>query len=208
MRRLALALATAVALLPAACAARYAGQATTSAPDELRHECGASAVAGVPFVAQTERDDCGAAALAMIFAHWQVPLGRAEVRAACPSTDQGGIEAKRLRDLARASGLSAWLVHGELADLEHEVERGRPVLVGLAQPWSDGTYPHYAVVVGICQASDRVVTLDPAHGWQKNTIAGFLDEWEPVGRLALIFARPSPTEEAPATRVDSSEIVR
>jgi ABC-type bacteriocin/lantibiotic exporter with double-glycine peptidase domain len=205
--RIVVALAAA-AFLPVACAARYSGLATTSAPEELRHECGATAVEGVPFVAQRERDDCGAAALAMIFAYWQVPIGRADVHAACPSTDKGGIEAKRLRDLARENGLSAWLVHGELADLEHELARGRPVLVGLAQPWSDGTYPHYAVVVGICRESDRVVTIDPAHGWQKNTVAGFLDEWEPVGRPALIFARPSPTDGAPTTPVNSSEIAR
>jgi hypothetical protein len=33
-----------------------------------------------------------------------------------------------------------------------------------------------------------VVTLDPAEGWRQNSLDGFLKEWKPSGRLALVVS--------------------
>jgi ABC-type bacteriocin/lantibiotic exporter with double-glycine peptidase domain len=188
------------------CVSGYRGLATETSPTELRSVCGATSVEGVPFIEQAGREDCGTAALAMIFAYWQIPMGREDVLAACPTEPGVGTKAAAMRDLARANGLQVWLIKGELADLEHELERGRPVLVGLAQACSDATWSHYAVVVGVSRLNDRIVTVDPARGWQKNTVRGFLDEWEPANRLSMVFLRPPPTASTPSSNVSSSEI--
>lgn len=192
----------------AACAAQYQGQSTAATPAELRSTCGAAAVEGLPIILQRDRQGCGAAALAMIFARWRLPMSQDEILAASASPTEPGIKAGALRDVARAQGLPSYLIHGEIADLEHELESGRPVLVGLTQAWSDALVTHYAVVVGVTRTNDRVVLLDPARGWQQNTLNGFLDEWEPTGRLALVFPHPLPEANPVATFIHSSEVVR
>ncbi len=206
MHRLAASLLAVSLPLLAGCTATYLGSATSAAPAELRTDCGLTAVEGVPFVAQIGREDCGSAALAMIFAYWRIPVGREEVRVACPPTEGVGVRAVALRDLARAHELSAWIIRGEFADLEHELAHGRPLVVGLKQRWSDAEWTHYAVVVGVSRANDRVVTLDPARGWQNYTFGGFLDEWEPAGRLSMVFLRPSTRTTSNAVDMHSSEI--
>lgn len=194
-----------VALLHASCVSGYRGPAVDTSPRELQAECGPTAIHDVELVEQQGRDDCGAAALAMVLSYWQIETCCDDVRAACPPEPGVGITAKALRDHSRELGLPAYLVHGELADLEHEIGCGRPVLVGLAQLYSDLAYTHYAVVVGINLPNDRVVTLDPARGWQKYTVRGFLDEWEPIGRPAMVFLGPSTTASARSRTVNSSE---
>jgi len=79
-------------------------------------------------------------------------------------------------------------VQGEIADLTRELTNGRPVLVGLVKPHRRGTLTHYEVVVGLHVGKGVVVTLDPAEGWRQNTLEGFLAEWTPAGRLALIVS--------------------
>ncbi|MBL8840406.1 MAG: C39 family peptidase [Planctomycetes bacterium] len=205
MRRRSLPCLAAAVLLLAGCATAYRGPGDDTTAAELRRTCGATAVEGVPFVAQVGREECGSAALAMILGYWRIDASEADVRAACPSAPEVGTAATTLRDHSRAKGLSAWVIRGEFADLEHELARGRPVLVGLLQSWSDATWSHYAVVVGISRANDCVVTIDPARGWQKYALGGFLDEWEPAGRLAMVFLRPSTGAIAAAAEVNSSE---
>lgn len=205
MRRRALLWIAVNLLFLAACVSGYRGPGDATTAAELHRCCGATAVAGVPFVAQVGREECGSAALAMIFGYWRIEASEADVRAACPAAPAVGTTATTLRDHSRARGLPAWLICGEVADLEHELARGRPVLVGLLQAWSDATWSHYAVVVGVSRANDCVITLDPARGWQKYALAGFLDEWEPAGRLAMVFLRPSTSAIAATAEVNSSE---
>ena len=127
----------------------------------------------------------------MIVAYW-TGAEPVEVRTAVGPPSRDGIKAGRLRDFARGRGLAAYLVHGEVADLEHEVRQGRPVLVGLAKPTGRKGYvlTHYEVVVGYHPARRVVVTLDPALGWRQNSLDGFLAEWKPAGRLALVVSGP------------------
>jgi hypothetical protein len=99
-----------------------------------------------------------------------------------------GIAAGRLRDHARGHGLASYLIAGELADLEHELARGRPVLVGLVKPQRRGALAHYEVVVAVHPERRAVVTLDPAEGLRQNSYDGFVAEWEPAGRLTLIVS--------------------
>lgn len=177
--------AAALAAVLASAGCSYLGTATSFDPGALSREAGWLAAEGVVDVRQGGDEDCGEAALAVLLAYW----GREP--ASCPPAPGRGTRAGRLREELRRQGLAAFLIRGELADLRRELERGRPVLVGLVKPFADGAWTHYEVVVAVHPGRGRVVTLDPARGWRENGAAGFLAEWEPAGRLALVVPGPS-----------------
>ena len=149
---------------------------------------------GVPPVRQIAREDCGAAALAMVLGYWALPVSREDITAANPPVPERGIRAAALRDFARRRGLQAFIVEGQLADLDRELGRHRPVLVGVMKRFGQRLYPHYEVVVGMSRRDQRVLTLDPAHGLRVNSREGFTAEWTAAGRLTLIvFPRAAPS---------------
>jgi hypothetical protein len=112
----------------------------------------------------------------MVLGYWQIPASRAEIVYHCPPVPGQGCRAGELRNFARSKGLSAFLFRGELADLAHELARGRPVVVGLVKPYSDGTFTHYEVVAAMHPQEGLIVTLDPARHWRSNCSEGFAAE--------------------------------
>ncbi len=179
--------ALALTLLAATACASYVGTARDFAPATLDREPGWIAVRRVPWLAQQAEADCGAAAIGMVVAHWtgDAPASIADSLRPAGKT---GIRADRLRAEAHRHGLAAFLIHGELADLERELRHGRPILVGLVKPHRDDALNHYEVVVAYHPDKRVVVTLDPAEGWRQNTLDGFLAEWKPAENLALIIS--------------------
>ena len=173
----------------------YHGSARTATPADLADQPdGWNLVEGVPPVRQIEREDCGAAALAMVLGYWGLPITRDAISAANPAAPDHGIRAAALRDFARRRGLQAFIVEGQLADLDRELGRHRPVLVGVMKRYGQRLYPHYEVVVGMSRRDQRVLTLDPAHGLRVNSREGFTAEWTAAGRLTLIvFPRAAPS---------------
>src|SRR5436190_9891252 len=127
----------------------YLGSARNATPADLANNDRWERVTGVPDIRQAAREDCGAAALAMVLDYWGLPTPRDEIAAAFPETPARGIRAKDLRAFARERGLEAFLVRGQLADLDREVAGRRPVLVGMMKRYGRRAYPHYEVVVGI-----------------------------------------------------------
>jgi len=165
----------------------YHGSARTATPADLAPQDDSwSMVEGVPPVRQIAREDCGAAALAMVLGYWGLPVTREDVSAANAPTPEQGIRAAALRDFARRQGLQAFIIEGEIADLDRELTRHRPVLVGVMKRYGRRVYPHYEVVVGMSRRQQRVLTLDPAHGLRVNSREGFTAEWTAAGRLTLI----------------------
>jgi Peptidase C39 family len=189
------------ALLTLAGTGCYTGSArdVASLPD-VAHDPGWVLVRGVPFVHQQSEVDCGAAALAMVLAYWGQPATLATIVTARPPHD-GGILAGELRDLARAYGLQAFLVPGTFVDLDTQLRRGRPVLVGLAKPIAGNrALQHYEVVIGLNRTRRRVLTWDPAQGLRENSFEGFAREWIPAHQLALILF-PRTTERGEASHL-------
>jgi ABC-type bacteriocin/lantibiotic exporter with double-glycine peptidase domain len=189
-------------LISAAGAGCYTGSArgVASLPDPVRAP-GWVVVRGVPFVHQQSDADCGAAAMAMALSYWGQPATLETVVAARPPHD-GGIAAGDLRDLARARGLQAFLVPGTFVDLDTQLRRGRPVVVGLAKPITGNrALQHYEVVIGLNRTERRVLTWDPAQGLRENSFEGFAREWIPAHQLALIlFPRPAESQQTPSTQ--------
>lgn len=153
----------------------------------LAKESGWIVATDVPLVKQRTETDCGAAALGMVLARWQ---SESFDPAAVP---EGRMKAGDMRDLARAHGLQAFLVSSSIEEIETQLAKDRPLIVGLVKRrLIGGALTHYEVVVAFHPHRKRVVTLDPAHGWRETTVEKFLVEWELTKRLALItFLAPS-----------------
>jgi len=157
------------------------GTARSVTPADLAGDQGWDRVEGVPEVRQVARADCGAAALTMVLRYWGLPVTRDEITAANPSA--GGLRTAALRDFARGHGLQAFVIQGQFVDLEREVQRHRPVLVGVMKRYGRRAYPHYEVVVGINRDKQRILTLDPADGPRVNSREGFSAEWAAAGQV-------------------------
>jgi len=170
----------------------YVGRATEFDPEELRRGGGWVAATNAPVILQKSTDDCGTAVLAMALAAWQVPTSPDEISKACARAPAGGISAGALRDFARRKGLQAFLIEGQISDLEHELSKGRPVIAGLVKPYARHGLTHYELVVALHPERQVIVTIDPARGWRQNTYEGFLEEWAPAKRpLLVLFRSPS-----------------
>jgi ABC-type bacteriocin/lantibiotic exporter with double-glycine peptidase domain len=165
----------------------YTGSAHDASPELVTSDPDWHFVVGVPFIPQHSDDDCGAAALAMVLAYERAPLTRDQILAEA-TPDGGGITAGALRDVARRHGHEAFVISGLWSDLETQIDRGRPVVVGLLKPIFGGrARGHYEVVVGINRKRRLILSLDPAAGGlRENSAEGFAREWAPARELALV----------------------
>jgi hypothetical protein len=122
----------------------------------------------------------------MLLDYWHRPAGLARLRDEVDPAPDRGVQAARLRTLLRAHGLDAFLLQGRIGDLEHELARGRPVLVGLVKPHGRIGFDHYELVIAVHPRRRLVVTLDPAAGWRQNDYRSFTTEWQLARRVALV----------------------
>jgi ABC-type bacteriocin/lantibiotic exporter with double-glycine peptidase domain len=136
------------------------------------------AVESVPYFAQQQEKDCGAAALAMVLARWRADLDLDKIRASCQPDPEKSITAGVLRDYARSLGLKAWVFAGDFKVFEDELAKGNPVLVGMVKPTVTDFVTHYEVVVAFHPDRRRIVTHDPALGRRVYDEAAFLAEWD------------------------------
>ena len=168
------------------------GRGRVVSPADVAAQPGWVRVDGVPFVRQRAERDCGAAALAMVLGYWGVAVDEGALAAALPAPGARGLRAGELRELARARGLDAFLIKGEPADLRAEIERRRPLIVGLARPDGRAVIGHYEVVIGFDHTRHRILTLDPAAGFRDSSVEEFATEWAGAQQLALVVFRRAP----------------
>lgn len=174
-----------IAVFATACRLPYAGGARPITAGELDRSW--YRAAETPVVRQRARTDCGLAALAMVAGAWGRQWSVDELSRQLPPSEKG-VKLGALRDLARTRGLDAYAIRGTPGDLEHELSRGRPVLLGLLLPF-DLNYnsSHYEVAVALDPRDGTVVTIDPASGeWRKRSRQVLDVEWKPAGYAALV----------------------
>lgn len=173
-------------------------------------------LADVPFVAQQQQMDCGAAALAMALGHGGHRTSVAEIASVVAADPDKGIFAGRLRDYARRRGFEAYLIAGTWDDLTTELGRGHPVLVGLVKTANRRKFSHYEVVIGVRRDGTRIITLDPASGRRERSAKKFLAEWAPAEYAALVVWRgarsapallPAARHQEPRTRPQARRMV-
>ncbi len=158
-------------------------------PAYLDAEPGWLVAEATPVIQQEGPSDCGAAALAMLLAPTR-PVAYAEVRRALGEISENGVEAGRLRDVAREQGVRAYLFEGTVRDLEHELGAGRPVLLGLVERRGRRVYGHYVVVLGLHPGRREVVLGDPRRGFRKASLNELEALWAEAGHLTLVVLPP------------------
>lgn len=161
-------------------------------PNRLAREPGWTAAPNVPVLRQTRELDCGPVATAMLLEFWGKSAAPDALRAEAGVKPDRGLPAGTIRDLIAARGLAAFLVEGDLGDLQRELAAGRPVLVGLGKPFTrDKALGHYEIVAAMNPTLAEVVTVDPGAGWREYPVDVFRAQWELAKRLTLIVA-PGP----------------
>jgi ABC-type bacteriocin/lantibiotic exporter with double-glycine peptidase domain len=171
-------------LLATGCVRHYAGTARLFDPAELAGP-GWVYAPGMREILQEDKDDCGPATVAMVLARWERATTLEELRRT-PVPD-GGLTAADLRTLLRDHGLRAFVIEGSVADLEHELSAGRPVIVGTVKPVDQRrSLRHFEVVVAIHHDAGRVVSLDPSGGWRELPLATFVEQWAASGHTTVV----------------------
>jgi len=157
-------------------------------------------VPNFPLVRQVDRDDCGGAALAAVLRYWGHSATPESIEAAIGRHDRR-LSAGDMAAHAREVGLSAYVINGTMNDVAYELDRGRPLIVGLGKEIVTGSaLSHYEVVVGYEPTKKRVLLLDPERGWQIDTFEGFATEWSRSGGVTIVAFLPA--GEAPSARND------
>jgi hypothetical protein len=165
-------------------------------------EPGWIAVDDMQFRGQRAEHDCGPTALHMVFDPFCA--GEPADDAAVFGQDRR-VTAGELRNRARKLGFEAFVVSGTFSDIEHELRRNRPVIVGIAKPSAHGkAIAHYEVVIGIHPKDNRIATLDPASGLRQTTFAGFLEQWTPTKHLLLVLLPTQRTDPCSARAAAST----
>jgi ABC-type bacteriocin/lantibiotic exporter with double-glycine peptidase domain len=168
-----------------ACRLSYKGGATAVGPNDLGGEW--IRAAPTPVVMQRAQTDCGLAALAMIAGAWGRSWSVGDMARHVKPTEKG-VKLGALRDLARSRGLQAYAVKGQFKDLENELKKGRPVLLGLVLPFDrKNNLHHFEVAIAMNPRDGTVVTLDPATGDMMKRTRKVLDlEWKHAGYATLV----------------------
>jgi ABC-type bacteriocin/lantibiotic exporter with double-glycine peptidase domain len=178
--------------------ASYRGSSHEVSSATLAEQPGWVRLDQVKLVRQKGIKDCGSAALSMVLEYLRPSgpgaLDRATIDASLREEPGKGLAAGELRDYARAHGFDAFVIQGAIDDLKHEVDAGRPVIVGVHKPLSSGeTLAHYEVFVGYHPEHDRVLTLDPARGLREFALEGFMSEWQGAGQVAIVVMPKEPS---------------
>lgn len=152
----------------------------------------------VPFVHQPA-NGCGSASIAMVMQYWAAKLGNP----AGPETDVQhiqrdlysasslGILSNSMAEYFRHHGFQALAISGDWANMQLELDLGRPLIVGI-KPQGESAY-HYVVIVGIDSVRGLVMMNDPA---QRKLLtqerADFEKEWSATHNWTLL-AVPNPS---------------
>ena len=181
-------LLVAIAALGLGCAS-YRGSATSAQPSVVAQEGQWTMVRNFPFVPQANQSDCGAAALAAVLRYWGHPATPQSIEAAI-GADDNRLKAGDMEAYARSLGMRSYVFFGTMKDVVHELEQGRPVIVGLGKMVEEKkALSHYQVVVGWEPNKKQVLLLDPARGWQIDSLEGFGKEWA-ISRGVTMVAFP------------------
>ena len=146
----------------------------------------------VPFVRQP-KNACGPASIAMVMQYWQKQPGmHAPAAGELPQIERDlqpanhqEVRASAMLRYFKQRGYRAFAFAGQWTDLEHEIAKGRPLIVALRPEGGDTL--HYAVVTGVNDAEHTVLINDPA---QRKLLQEdrrqFEKEWEATGKWTLL----------------------
>ncbi len=150
----------------------------------------------VPFVRQTKLG-CGDACIAMVMQYWQkkheqpdqAPTDAATILRELPP-GRHGVSATNMAGYFEQHSYRAFAYAGDWDDIEHQIAKGRPLIVAI-KPQGDPDL-HYAVVVGVDSPRHLVIVNDPAQRkLLKVDRSRFEREWKATENWTLL-AVPEP----------------
>jgi hypothetical protein len=143
----------------------------------------------VPFIAQ-EAYQCGPAALAMVLRYWGAAADAEEIgrRLYLPSAQ--GVLNVELEFEARRRGFRTEAFEGTLERAKAELRRGRPVIVFQDLGRGPISIPHFAVLVGYDDRTERVVLHSGTTAFHLLPYAEFERTWAARRGWALLVTPP------------------
>jgi ABC-type bacteriocin/lantibiotic exporter with double-glycine peptidase domain len=142
-------------------------------------------VRALTFQPQKQDDDCGEATLAMVLRRWGVQFD------GLPPHSHG-VPASQLRNRARALGLEAHVLPGTFDDLVVELDKGHPIIIGIARTTGLRRFSHFVVVAGHDQQNRQWLVADPDRGWRTLDRQDLERDWSAAGYTMLVVFRPAP----------------
>ncbi len=152
----------------------------------------------VPFF-QQEKDGCGAASIAMVMQYWlkqrsqpaKADADPIEIQRSLYSSEARGIYASDLEHYFQQHGFRTFVVRGTWDDLQHHLEKGRPLIAALKPESGRVGLPnaplHYVVVVGLDAEQNIVLLNDPAQRkLLKQARSTFEKQWSATGNWLLL----------------------
>lgn len=144
----------------------------------------------VPLFEQ-KKDGCGAASVAMVMHYWfqhraaSVPTPQ-EIYDRLHNADRGGVLLSDIKSYLDNSGFEAFTFRGQWVDVSKQLEKGRPLIVGLKRKAKADI--HFVVVIG--NSDDAVWLNDPARKQPvRLTKTEFLQQWA-LAESWLLLATP------------------
>lgn len=139
----------------------------------------------VPYVHQV-KNYCGPSVLAMVFRYWDHSGDQHDIADKFEPFPSKGLSGNQLKQIATASGFSAYSFKGKRSVLIEHIRKGRPLIVALDQSFPVLTN-HYILVVGWISSSEEWIVHDPASGPYKRLSAKkFEDQWGKLENWTLL----------------------
>lgn len=174
-------------LLTAACSTSQVKALRTAIPDNLAPHTELKEVA---YFAQDE-NQCGPAALAMVFQHANLNIEPAQLRDSLYLPEKQGSLQVEMLATTRRQGLVAYVLQPQLKDVLAEVSAGNPVVVlqNLALDW----YPlwHYAVVIGYDLKREEIILRSGSNRRLVMPFSTFENTWARSKYWAMLALPPS-----------------
>lgn len=154
----------------------------------------------VPYVAQ-QKDGCGAAVISMVMQYWQRQQGQAVSASSesetifrrLSSRSAHGIYASAMERYFQQNGFRTFAFSGRWQDFARELQKGRPLIVGLKPDASNSL--HYAVVAGVDPERQLVLLNDPARRkLLKEGRAEFERDWKATHNWTLLAVPQTPAQ--------------
>jgi hypothetical protein len=143
----------------------------------------------VPFIAQ-EAYQCGPAALAMVLRYWGAAADAEEIGRRLYLPSAHGVLNVELEFEARRRGFRTEVFEGTLERAKAELRRGRPVIVFQDLGRGPISIPHFAVLVGYDDRTERVVLHSGTTAFHLLPYAEFERTWAARRGWALLVTPP------------------
>lgn len=183
--------------------------ATTEAPS-FQRKYGDFTYCSVQVAGQTTHYTCGPACLSSVLTYWGVELSESQIIEKYPSGERRPYFLVELQAIADSEGLKAYILSMDTqphSELERQIRKGRPLICAVRLPpglhlfdgvpilgsgyralvWTLGRRTdHFVVVTGL--KPERVLVMDPAHGFATLSWPRFERAWSQMKHACLLIS--------------------